>query len=133
VAAYVAGGVRASGGALLNPNPDGTVLVGSSREPAIAPEPGDADAPRRQVAEAIELVPSLADAVVLESWWGVRPMSPDERPLIGPLRDGLFVATGHGSEGVILAGGTGTLVADLVTGTSPSIDPAPFDPRRFAS
>ena len=124
-------GLRSVGGALLNPHPDGSVLIGSSREPAIGPEPVDPDVPRRQVAEAVELVPSLADAEVKSAWWGVRPLSPDDRPMIGPVRDGLLVATGHGSEGVILGGGTATLVAAMVQQAPPPFDPAPFDPLRF--
>jgi glycine/D-amino acid oxidase-like deaminating enzyme len=130
--AFADEGVRAFGGALLNPHPDGTILIGSSREPAIGPEPADADVPRHQVADAIELVPALADAEVRSSWWGLRPLSPDDRPLIGPVLDGLVVATGHGSEGVILGGGTAELVAAFALGREPPFDPAPFDPMRFA-
>jgi glycine/D-amino acid oxidase-like deaminating enzyme len=82
---------------------------------------------------AIRLVPSLADARVRSAWWGVRPMTPDERPVVGRLADGLSVATGHGSEGVILGAGTGRLIASQVLGQDPPFDPAPFDPRRFAT
>lgn len=124
-------GLRSVGGALLNPHPDGSVLIGSSREPAIGPEPADPDVPRRQVADAIELVPALADAEVRSSWWGVRPLSPDDRPMIGAVREGLLVATGHGSEGVILGGGTAALVSSIVRSAPPPFDPAPFDPLRF--
>ena len=55
------------------------------------------------------LAPSLGDATVTSTWWGLRPLSPDERPLVGTVREGLVVATGHGSEGVILGAGTATL------------------------
>jgi D-hydroxyproline dehydrogenase subunit beta len=129
--AFLDAGVHAAGGAVLTPHPDGSVLVGSSREVAVGPEPADPDVVARQVAEAIRLVPALAEAIVESSWWGVRPMSPDERPMIGTVRDGLIVATGHGSEGVILGYGTAELVRDLVSGNTPSIDPSPFDPLRF--
>jgi glycine/D-amino acid oxidase-like deaminating enzyme len=129
--AFAGSGVRAVGGALLNPHPDGSILIGSSREPAIGPEPADPAVPRRQVADAIDLFPDLATAEVRSSWWGVRPLSPDDRPLIGRVRGGLVVATGHGSEGVILGGGTAELVSAIVEGTAPSIDAAPFDPLRF--
>lgn len=123
--------VRSVGGALLNPHPDGSVLVGSSREPVIGPEPADPDVIRRQVADAVELVPSLAAAEVRSAWWGIRPMSPDDRPLVGRARDGLVVATGHGSEGVTLGGGTARLVASIVLGHDPGFDPSTFDPLRF--
>lgn len=123
--------LEAVGGALLNPHPDGSILVGSSREPVVGPEPVDPDVVRRQVADAVGLIPSLASAEVLSAWWGVRPMSPDDRPMIGRAREGLVVATGHGSEGVTLGGGTAQLVASVVLGTPPDLDPAPFDPFRF--
>jgi len=122
---------RAEVGALLHLHPDGTVLVGSSRQAWITPEPEDPSVPRRQLAAAIALVPSLAGARVLSTWWGLRPVSPDERPLVGRLRDGLVVATGHGSEGVILGAGTAQLVTSIVLGGSPPFDAAPFDPFRF--
>ena len=96
----------------------------------MGPEPTDPDVVRRQVADAVELVPSLARAEVRSAWWGVRPMSPDDRPMIGRVRDGLVVATGHGSEGVTLGGGTARLVTSVVLGEPPSFDPTPFDPLR---
>ncbi|MGZ5307411.1 MAG: NAD(P)/FAD-dependent oxidoreductase [Actinomycetota bacterium] len=122
---------QAEVGALLHLHPDGTVLVGSSRQAWITPEPEDPSVPRRQLAAAIRLVPSLAEARVLSAWWGLRPITPDERPLVGAVRDGLVVATGHGSEGVILGAGTAKLVTSIVMGGSPPFDPAPFDPFRF--
>jgi glycine/D-amino acid oxidase-like deaminating enzyme len=122
---------QAEVGAILHLHPDGTVLVGSSRQAWITPEPEDPSVPRRQLAAAIRLVPSLADARVLSTWWGLRPITPDERPVVGSVRDGLVVATGHGSEGVILGAGTAKLVTSIVLGGSPPFDPAPFDPFRF--
>ena len=119
-------------GPMLQPSPDGTVVVGTSREAALSWEPLSLDAPREIAAAAIRLVPALAEAPVLATWSGVRPMSPDERPLIGWVRDGLLVATGHGSEGVILGGGTAQQVSALVLGSEPPFDNAPFEPGRFA-
>ena len=116
---------------MIQPAPDGSVLTGTSREPAFATDPFDLEVPRIVAAQAARLVPALADATVLSTWSGVRPVSPDERPLLGWVREGLFVATGHGSEGVILGAGSAELVAALVLGTEPSLDPAPFDPARF--
>jgi D-hydroxyproline dehydrogenase subunit beta len=124
---------RAEVGAILHRHPDGTVLVGSSRQAWITPEPEDPSVPRRQLAAAIALVPSLAETRVLSTWWGLRPITPDERPLVGRLRDGLIVATGHGSEGVILGAGTATLVSSIVAGGPAPFDATPFDPNRFAA
>ncbi|MEO8423984.1 MAG: FAD-binding oxidoreductase [Actinomycetota bacterium] len=118
-------------GAILHLHTDGTILVGSSRQPWITPEPEDPGVPQRQLRAAIRLVPSLAGATVTSTWWGLRPITPDERPLVGVVRDGLVVATGHGSEGVILGAGTAKLVASIVLGGAPPFDAAPFDPFRF--
>lgn len=69
-----------------------------------------------------------------EKWYGWRPMSIDDVPLIGrvPGRDGLWIATGHGMMGVSMSAATGQLVADLVTDRSPAVDPVPYSPARFA-
>lgn len=117
--------------AIVHPHRDGSVLVGSSRETWLTPEPEDAAAVRLLLQAAIGLVPALAEAEVVSSWWGVRPLSPDERPFVGRVGDGLLVATGHGSEGVILGAGTAALLASIVLGEDPPFDPAPFEPLRF--
>ncbi|MGZ4132974.1 MAG: NAD(P)/FAD-dependent oxidoreductase [Actinomycetota bacterium] len=138
VARPTAGGVATRGlppaevGALLHLHRDGTVLVGSSRQAWVTPEPEDPSVPQKQLKAAIRLIPSLAEAAVLSSWWGLRPVTPDERPVVGRVRDGLVVATGHGSEGVILGAGTAKLVASIVAGAAAPFDPKPFDPLRFA-
>jgi D-amino-acid dehydrogenase len=60
-------------------------------------------------------------------------MSRDDVPIIGrvPDRDGLWLATGHGMMGVGMSTGTGQLLADLVAGRAPAIDPAPYRLERF--
>lgn len=70
---------------------------------------------------------------VREKWYGWRPMCIDDVPLIGrvPGRDGLWIATGHGMMGVSMSAATGQLVADLVSGATPAVDPTPYSPARF--
>ena len=116
---------------LLHPVSDGTLIAGSSRQPAITPEAEEPGIPARIVRGAIRMVPALADAEVRSAWWGVRPMTPDERPFVGRVAEGLSVAAGHGSEGVILGAGTGQLVASQLLGEDPPFDPDPFAPDRF--
>jgi D-amino-acid dehydrogenase len=60
-------------------------------------------------------------------------MTPDGRPFVGEVRPGLFVAAGHGGQGVILGGGTAELVAAMVTDAAPPFDPGPFQPFRLAA
>ena len=131
--AYLAEGRRPPEvAALMHADDDGTVVCGASHHPALRAEPDDEDAPRRILERTVAVVPALGGAPIRGIRWGIRPMSPDGRPLIGGIRDGLIAATGHGPEGVLLGGGTGALVAAIVTGARPPFDPAPFDPLRFA-
>jgi sarcosine oxidase subunit beta len=118
-------------GSVLHPHVDGTALIGSSRAAWLTPEPEDASVPQRILTDAIRVVPRLAEAPMVSSWWGLRPMTPDERPLIGRVRESLIVATGHGSEGVINGAGTAELVGAIVSGEAPPFDASPFDPLRF--
>lgn len=69
-----------------------------------------------------------------EEWCGWRPMTWDDLPLLGraPGFNNLFLATGHGMMGMGMSAGSGRLLADLVTGRTPAIDPAPYAPARFA-
>lgn len=71
---------------------------------------------------------------VRERWFGWRPMSLDDMPLVGPVpgRRGLWLATGHGMMGIGMSTGSGQLLADMMAGRDPSIDPAPYAPARFA-
>lgn len=71
--------------------------------------------------------------VVRERWFGWRPMCVDDVPIIGaaPGKAGLWLATGHGMMGIGMSPGTGQLLADLVAGRSPAIDPVPYSPLRF--
>ncbi|MEM9530528.1 MAG: FAD-dependent oxidoreductase [Pseudomonadota bacterium] len=66
-------------------------------------------------------------------WHGYRPMTPDDLPIIGPTEShpNLFLATGHNMYGMTLAAGTGRLLAELVTGRKPHLDPTPYLPSRF--
>ncbi len=70
---------------------------------------------------------------LLEERSDLRPMSYDDLPIIGRPQNhrNLFLATGHGMLGLSMAPGTGKLVADLIRGVAPAIDPAPFSPQRF--
>jgi glycine/D-amino acid oxidase-like deaminating enzyme len=116
---------------MIQPAPDGSVLTGSSREPSFATDAFELDMPRTVASRAARLVPALAEAPVLATWSGVRPVSPDERPMLGKVREGLFVASGHGSEGVILGAASAEQLAALALGNETPFENAPFDPARF--
>ncbi|MDQ8953367.1 FAD-binding oxidoreductase [Acinetobacter rudis] len=67
-----------------------------------------------------------------EAWKGARPCMPDMKPVIGalPHTKGLWCAFGHGHQGFTLGPATGELLADIMVGDQPKIDPLPFSPSR---
>jgi glycine/D-amino acid oxidase-like deaminating enzyme len=81
---------------------------------------------------AIDLVPALAHAHLVRSWAGFRPRTPDGRFLVGEAAPGLFVATGHDSNGVQQAVWTGKLVAEWIHQGARPDALAPFDVARLA-
>lgn len=78
--------------------------------------------------------PELAQGLNIDdatSWHGFRPVSADGVPFIGKTHlTGLALNTGHGHMGWTLSTGSGALLADILTGAKPVIDPAPYDPLR---
>ncbi|MGL6096697.1 MAG: NAD(P)/FAD-dependent oxidoreductase, partial [Fimbriiglobus sp.] len=70
---------------------------------------------------------------IQEEWWGWRPMVYDGNPVIdaAPRAGNVIIAAGHGMLGLSSATGTGKLVAELVTGTPPHIDPGAYSLARF--
>lgn len=119
----------------LVPRPDGRLLVGSTIEDVgFDPRTVPATVARlRDVAEAL-LGAAARDAAVERSWAGLRPGSPDGAPTIGPLPEhrNVFVSAGHFRAGLHQSTGSAVLLADLLTGRTPAIDPAPFAPGRPA-
>lgn len=70
---------------------------------------------------------------VRETWYGWRPMVWDGKPIIGPSpnHSNAWIAAGHSMIGLSLATGTGRLVAELMSGDEPHVDPAGFAAERF--
>ncbi|MBT9597696.1 MAG: D-amino acid dehydrogenase [Vitreoscilla sp.] len=70
-----------------------------------------------------DLFPRGGDVAQAEFWCGLRPMTPDGTPVVGPTRlPNLWLATGHGTLGWTMAAGTGRLLADWMVGRDPEID-----------
>jgi D-amino-acid dehydrogenase len=70
---------------------------------------------------------------VHERWYGWRPMTWDDMPVLGrsPKHAHVWLAAGHGMLGISMSSGSGQLMADLITGRAPAIDPAPYRAERF--
>lgn len=83
--------------------------------------------------EAAALLPALGGQRLHRVWAGLRPMTPDGRPLIGtdPQVAGLVYATGHGRNGILLGPLTGDIVRDLVLDGATTWDLAPCSVTRF--
>jgi D-amino-acid dehydrogenase len=69
-----------------------------------------------------------------EQWFSWRPMMVDDLPMLGraPRFNNLWLATGHGMMGMGMSAGSGRLMADLMLGREPLLDPTPYAPARFA-
>ncbi|NJQ14650.1 NAD(P)/FAD-dependent oxidoreductase [Streptomyces bohaiensis] len=119
----------------LQPLPGGDVVLGSSSGPALQPDdPGDGEeAVALIAAAAARHVPVLAEAPVRAAWSGVRPMSPDGLPLVGPApgAPGLWLLTGFGIDGMPLAPGTARLLTEYVVSGRCPAGAEPFAPGRF--
>jgi len=89
------------------------------------------DALRRGAAEYLHEPKGPA---VVEEWYGWRPMTPDDLPMLGraPGIENLVLATGHGMLGVSMSAISGLLVSEVVAGKTPSLDIAPYSVTRFA-
>jgi glycine oxidase len=113
---------------------DGQIVVGATSSPddvdAATLDP-IAHADLHQ--DALNLWPALARATVVESWAGLRPMTPDHLPMIGPSRvEGVYLACGTYRNGWLLAPAIGQAMVDLVRGkASVSGDLQCFSPQRF--
>ena len=115
------------------PRVDGRVLVGATVEDAGYRKEVLPEAIEQLRDAALEIAPSLGNFDIKEAWAGLRPFSEDGFPVIGrvPGREGLFVATGHFRNGILLAPITAKIVADALTGWGESEYLEAFSPERF--
>ncbi len=116
------------------PRADGRVLFGSTMEEVGFEKAVTAGGLRHVLDVALEIAPSLAAAPVVETWSNFRPASPDGEPILGagPV-PGLFYATGHTRNGILLAPITADAVAAAVLGLPPPLDLAPFSASRLGA
>jgi D-amino-acid dehydrogenase len=115
------------------PFPGGRIVVGATREsgPGLTPRV-TAGGVASVLRDALSIAPGLADATVTGLRVGMRPVTPDGHPLLGriPGCEGVFVATGTGSDGLAIGPYCGALVARLALGAPPGIDITAFAPDR---
>jgi D-amino-acid dehydrogenase len=82
--------------------------------------------------EGLKVAPGLADYTLKDIRIGFRPMSPDNKPLLGklPEYDNLIIATGLGSSGLTMGPYVGSLAAKIASGEEPELDLQPYRPNR---
>jgi len=116
----------------LVPRPTGRIVAGSTLEEVGYEKGLTAAGLRRILTGAVEMLPALANARVVETWSGLRPDTPDHLPVLGPTDiPGLSIATGHFKDGILLAPVTARLAREWITGRPVSVPLEEFSPLRF--
>lgn len=113
----------------------GEIIIGSTTEEVGFDVGITAEALKTLSAGAVRAVPFLKEVQVKRVWSGLRPGSPDELPILGPVEGlrGYLNACGHFRTGILTSPLTGQTVAELVAGEEPSFPMEPFLLSRFRS
>jgi glycine oxidase len=113
------------------PRADGRLLIGATAKNAGFDNRVTASGIEQLLHAAVSALPALRDFTVSETWAGLRPATPNERPFLGatPLQ-GYFLACGHYRNGILLAPVTARLLADAIEGVRPVSDA--FALQRYA-
>ncbi len=116
----------------LVPRSDGRIVVGSTVEEVGFDKRIDPDTIQRLFQAAANVIPELGQAKIHETWTGLRPGTPDNRPILGTTGiPNYYVATGHYRDGILLAPITAKLMTQIIRGGQPDLDMTPFSPLRF--
>lgn len=94
-----------------------------------------AAARRSLLSGAIQLLPAIASATLVQHTACLRPVTPDWLPIVGqaPGWENVYLATGGEKKGILLSPGIGKALADLITTGSTPLDIAPCTPQRFVT
>jgi glycine oxidase len=118
----------------LIPRSDGRMLIGATVEEAGFDKQTVPETIQKLRQAALDLVPKLAEARILEAWAGLRPGTPDGLPILGATpTPGYFVATGHFRDGILLAPVTARIMGQVIARERPELDLSAFAAARFRS
>jgi glycine oxidase len=110
------------------------ILIGATVEDIGYDKSVNPSAIHKLLSAAAQYLPQLASAPITQKWAGLRPGTPDDLPIIGSSNiPGVFVATGHFRNGILLAPITAQIMADLINGRPSPLDITAFAPSRFRS
>ena len=99
----------------LVPRRDGQIVIGATSEDVGFTPDNTPAGIQALLTQALRLYPPLQDLAIQELWWGFRPTTPDQLPILGPsLCHNLTLATGHHRNGILLAPVTAALLADWI-------------------
>jgi len=116
----------------LVPRETGQLIVGSTIEYAGFEKRVTPMGLQHILQAALELVPDLEKSAIVETWSGLRPDTPDHLPILGPTDiAGLFMATGHYRNGILLAPITAKLIREWILEGKASLPVEGFSPLRF--
>ena len=117
----------------LVPRRNGRLLAGSTSEHVGFDKQVTDEGTASIKSMAFEIAPGLESAAIVDSWAGFRPHAPDDLPVLGPAGDvdGLFYATGHYRNGILLAPITAEIIAEAVINRESSRFFESFSPDRF--
>ncbi len=122
-------------GVYIAPKSGRRLYVGATHEDTGFTPTVTAQGTARLLEAACKLVPALAGCAVERAWAGLRPSTPDRRPVLGPAPgwENVALACGHNGFGVLLSAVTGQVIADLVTSGQLPDGARPFTLSRFGS
>jgi glycine oxidase len=115
----------------LVPRTDGRIIIGSSLEEAGFDKNINSDVIHQLRTAAASMLPAIESMRIHEVWSGLRPGTPDGRPLIGRTSPAHLIAAGHYRDGILLAPATAAVILSLVQNSTPPVDLRPFAPNRF--
>ncbi|WP_404406365.1 glycine oxidase ThiO [Jeotgalibacillus malaysiensis] len=115
-------------GCYLVPKKDGRIIVGATVLPNTFNQKVTLEGIFSLMENARKLVPSISQGEWEKAWTGIRPQTADGLPYLDEHPDykGLFIATGHFRNGILLSPITGEVMADLIEGKSPAVDLSSF-------
>ena len=118
----------------LVPRTSGKILIGATVEDVGYDKSVNPATIQSLLSAATKYMPELESAPITQSWAGLRPGTPDDLPIIGPTeKPGIFIASGHFRNGILLAPITAKIMADLIESRPSPLDIAAFSPDRFPS